>query len=100
MRVRACRYLVALEGSPGGVEIGDVVPFLADEPDTPLGVEVRIAGPRFLPWNLPLRNLKRGARRTLGRQRTRGEEDRDGRENTLERWECLRLVLVRGVCQY
>src|SRR6185503_19812595 len=57
VRVRSCSDLVALEASLGGVKIGDVVPFLTDEPDPPLRVEVRIARPRFLPGYLPFGHL-------------------------------------------
>src|SRR5205085_544842 len=66
--------LVAPELSGGGIEIGDVVALLTNEPHPSLRVEVGIARPRVLPRHLPLCDLQRRTGRSLGRNCT-GDDD-------------------------
>ena len=73
VRARPLVQLVPLELPGPGVEVGQVIADLANEPDTILVVHVRIAWPRVLPRHRPLGNLD--GLRSVNRCGT-GEEQR------------------------
>jgi hypothetical protein len=65
--------LVSLELSVGGVQIGDIVARLTDEPDAALLVEIWIARPGLLPRDCPLHDLNRRHNRRSGRKEKKRE---------------------------
>ena len=57
MGTRTRLQVVSLELSGGGLEVGDVIATLPDEPDAPLSVNIGVARPRVLPGHCPFRDL-------------------------------------------
>src|SRR5256885_13254520 len=90
----------AAKFSAGRIEIRDVVPCLADEPDFTVGRYIRIAGPRVRPGNLPFRNgqwreclslLRDQLRRVAGQRNEGGTDDERTEERSRHRTTSVRF---------